>query len=192
MVFPTFFYLSLNFTIRCLWLEPQSAPGLVFADNYSFSIFSYKECNQFDFGIGHLVMSMHRVLSWVVGKGYLLWLAWFLDKTLLAFALLHFVLRGQICLLLQVSLDFWLLHSITLQWKWHLLGVLVLQGLVELHRTVQLQLIHHYWSEHRLGLLWYWMVCLGNELRSFCCFWDHIQVLNFGLFCLLLWILHFF
>ena len=28
-----------------------------------------------------------------------------LDKTLLAFALLHFVLQGQICLLLQVSLD---------------------------------------------------------------------------------------
>ena len=29
-----------------------------------------------------------------------------LGKTLLAFALLHFVLQGQICLLLQVSLDF--------------------------------------------------------------------------------------
>ena len=29
---------------------------------------------------------------------------------------------------------------------------------------------------HRLGLLWYWMVCLGNEQRSFCCFWDCIQV----------------
>ena len=30
---------------------------------------------------------------------------------LLAFALLHFVLQGQTCLLLQVSLDFLLLHS---------------------------------------------------------------------------------
>jgi len=30
---------------------------------------------------------------------------------LLAFALLHFVLQGQICLLFQVSLDFLLLHS---------------------------------------------------------------------------------
>ena len=29
---------------------------------------------------------------------------------MLAFALLHFVLQGQICLLLQVSLDFLLLH----------------------------------------------------------------------------------
>ena len=32
-------------------------------------------------------------------------------KTLLAFALFHFVFQGQICLLLQVSLDFLLLHS---------------------------------------------------------------------------------
>ena len=34
-----------------------------------------------------------------------------LGKTLLAFALLHFVLQGQICMLLQISLDFLLLHS---------------------------------------------------------------------------------
>ena len=31
------------------------------------------------------------------------------------------------------------------------------------HKTVQLQLLWHYWLGHRLGLLWYWMVCLGNE-----------------------------
>ena len=48
-----------------------------------------------------------------------------LGKTLLAVALLHFVLEGQICLLLQVSFDFLLLHS-------SLLWVLVLEGLVEL------------------------------------------------------------
>ena len=34
-----------------------------------------------------------------------------LGKTLLAFALLHSVLHGQICLLLQVFLDFLLFHS---------------------------------------------------------------------------------
>ena len=32
MVSPTFFNLSLNLTIRSSWSEPQSAPGLVFAD----------------------------------------------------------------------------------------------------------------------------------------------------------------
>ena len=35
-------------------------------------------------------------------------------QTLMAFALLHFVLQDQICLLLQVSLDFLLLHSSSL------------------------------------------------------------------------------
>ena len=31
--------------------------------------------------------------------------------------------------------------------------MLVLESLVGLHRTVQLQFLQHYWSEHRLGLL---------------------------------------
>ena len=42
-------------------------------------------------------------------------------------------------------------------------GVLVLEDLVGLHRNVQLQLLQHYWSGHRLGLLWYWMVCTGKK-----------------------------
>ena len=43
-----------------------------------------------------------------------------LGKTLLAFALLHSVLQDQICLLLQVFLDFLLLHSYPLEWNGHL------------------------------------------------------------------------
>ena len=70
--------------------------------------------------------------------------------------------------------------------------VLVLKGMVGLHRTILFQLLQHYLSGHRLGLPWYWMVCLGNEQRSFCCFWDCIQVLHFGIFCWLWWLLHFF
>ena len=49
--------------------------------------------------------------------------------------------------------------------------VLVLKHLVGLHRTIQLQLLQRYWLGHRLWLLWYWMVCLGNEQRSFCRVW---------------------
>ena len=41
--------------------------------------------------------------------------------------------------------------------------VLVLEYLVGLHRTVQLQLLQHYCSGHRFGLLWYWIVCLVNK-----------------------------
>ena len=47
-------------------------------------------------------MSMCRVFSCVVGRGCLLWPVCSLGITLLAFALLHSVLQGQICLLLQV------------------------------------------------------------------------------------------
>ena len=67
--------------------------------------------------------------------------------------------------------------------KGYLFWVLILKGLIGLHRTVQL--LQHYWLGHRLGLLWYWMVCLGNnrdhsvifEIASkYCisdCFVDH-------------------
>ena len=63
--------------------------------------------------------------------------------------------------------------------------VLVLEGLAGLHRTVQLQRLWHWWLGHR-RLLWHWMVCLGNELRSFfffsfCRFWDYTHVLHFRL-----------
>ena len=34
----------------------------------------------------------------------------------------------------------------------HLFGVLVLKDLVGLHRTVQLQLLQHYWLGYRFGL----------------------------------------
>ena len=62
----------------------------------------------------HLVMSMCRVLSYIVGRGCLLSSVHSLGKTLLAFALLHFVLQGQTFLLLQISLDILLLHSSSL------------------------------------------------------------------------------
>ena len=137
-------------------------------------------------------MSMCRVFSCVVRRGCLLRPVHFLGKTLLVFALLYSAFQGQICLLLQVFLDFLLLHSSHLKWKGHLFCVLVLKGLVGLQRTVQLHFLQHYWLGHRLRLLWYWMVCLVNEQRSFCCFWDCIQVLHFRLFCWPWELLHFF
>ena len=81
----------------------------------------------------------------------------------LAFALLHSILQGQIYLLLQVFLDVLLLHSSPLWWKAHLFWVLVLKSFVGVHRTIQLQLLQRYWLGHRLGLLWYWMVCCENK-----------------------------
>ena len=83
----------------------------------SFSIFGCKEDNQSDFSVDQLVMSMYRVICWIVWKECLLWPVFSLDKTLLAFALFPFVLQGQACLLFWVSLDFLLLHSHPLWWK---------------------------------------------------------------------------
>ena len=70
-----------------------------------------KECNHSDFGVDHLVISMCRVFSCGVGRGCSLWPVCSPGRTLLGFALLHSVLQGQSCLLLQVFLDFLLLHS---------------------------------------------------------------------------------
>ena len=88
------------------------------------------------------------VFSCVVGRGCLLWPVCSLGKTLLAFALLHSVLQSQICLLLQVFIDLLLVHS-------------------SLHRTVQLQLLLHYWSGHRLGLQWYWIAYFTKLRKSY-------------------------
>ena len=55
-------------------------------------------------------MSMCRVISCLLEEG-VCYDQWVLLAKLLAFDLLHFVLQGQICLLLKVSLDFPLLHS---------------------------------------------------------------------------------
>ena len=115
-----------------------------------------------------------------------------LGKILLAFALLPFVLQGQTCLLIQVFLDFLLLHSNPLWWKGYLFLVVVLEGLIGLQRISQPQLLWHQWLGLRLGLLCCWTVCLGNKQRSFCCFWDCTQVLHFRLFCWLWGLHHFF
>ena len=40
------------------WCEPQSAPGLVFADCVELLHLGCKEYNQSDFGVDHLVMSI--------------------------------------------------------------------------------------------------------------------------------------
>ena len=100
-----------------------------FADSVELSIFGCNEYNQFDFSIDHLVMSMDRVVSCVVGRACFLWPVHSLGKALLAFAL-HFLLQGQTYLFLQVFLDFLLLHSSPLWWKGHLFLMLVLEGLV--------------------------------------------------------------
>ena len=133
-----------------------------------------------------MVISMCRVFSCVVGRRCLLWPVHFLGNTLLVFALLKFACYSR-CFLTS-----YFCIPVPYNEKDIFLGVLVLKGLVGLHRTVQLHLLQCYCLGHRLGLLWYWMVCLGNKQRSFYRSWDCIQVLHFRLFCWPWWLLHFF
>ena len=94
--------------------------------------------------------------------------------------------------LLQVSLDFLPLHSRPLWWKGHLFWVLVLEDLVVLQRTIQLQILQHYWSGLRFGLLWYWMVALETNRDHSVIFEIAIKYCIFRLFCWLWGLLHFF
>jgi len=96
------------------------------------------------------------VFSCVVGRGCLLWPVWSLGKTLLAFAL--FVLYSKAKFACYSS--YFLTSCFCIPVPYNLFGVLVLEGLVGFHRTIQLQLLQHYWSGHRPGLPWYWMVFL--------------------------------
>ena len=82
-----------------------------------------------------------------------------LDKTLLAFALLHFVLPGQPCLLFWVSLTSKFCIPIPSDVK-GIFWVLVLETLTDFQRSSQLRLLWRQFLGHGLGLLWWWMVCL--------------------------------
>ena len=188
MVFPTFFNLScLNCAIRSRWSEPQSAPGLFF-----FFCWLYRASPS---SAAKNIISLILVLT-----------IWWCPCVELSFGLVEKVWYDQHVLLTKFGLPlpcfilyskaklayysgylltFYFCIQITYDEKdifFFFFLVWVLEGLIDLHRTGQLQLIWHQWLWHRLGLLWCWMVCLGNESRSFCHFWDFTQVLHFGLF----------
>ena len=77
-----------------------------------------------------------------------------LGKTLLTFDLLCFLFQGQICLVLWYLLTSYFCIPVSYDENDIFFFVcVVLEGLVGLHRTVQLQLLQHYWSGNRLELL---------------------------------------
>ena len=98
MLFPTFFNLSLNLAIRSSWSEPQLAPGLVFVASPSLTAKNIINLI--------LVLIIWWCLLLCCWKREFSMTSAFLGRTLLAFALFHSVLQGQIRLLLQVSIDF--------------------------------------------------------------------------------------
>ena len=65
-----------------------------------------------------------------------------LGETLLAFALLQSVLQGQLCLLLQVFLDFLLFIPVPYNEKDIFFWMLFIKGLLGLHRTFNFSFSH--------------------------------------------------
>ena len=132
----------------------------------SFCIISCKKYNQFNFSIYHLMMSMCRVISCVVGRGCLLWPVCSFGKTLCFCPASSCTLRPNLPVISGV---FWVSTFAFLSpvmKRTSFLCVLVLEGVVGLHRTSQLQLTWHQWLGYKLGLLWCWMVYLETN-------WDH-------------------
>ena len=122
-------------------------------------------------------MSMCRVFSCIVGRGCLVWPVGSLGKTLFTFALPHFVLQGQTCLLLEESLDFLFLHSNPMMKRTSFL-VLVLKGLVSLHRTIQLQFFSI--SDQSMDLDYYDIELFALEMN-----WNHPVIFEIAIkYCL--------
>ena len=141
MVFPPFFKLSLNFAVRSSWSEPVSSRSCFY--------WLYRASPSL---AARNIINLILVLS-------IWWCPCILLSLILLeenvcydqyIALLHFVLQGQTCLF---SLDFLLLYSSLLWGKGHPFLLLVLEGVLGLHKTSQLQLLWHQLLQHRLGLL---------------------------------------
>ena len=179
MVFPTFFNLNLNFAIRrsslshsqlqvlFLWLY-RASPSLA-ANN---------------------IISLILVLTmwWCpCVESSLVLLEEGLTAMTIAYSWQHFVslCPASFCTPrpnLPITPDIsWLptfAFQSTMMKRTSLFLMSVLEGLVGLHRIIQLQLLQHSWLGHWFGLLWYWMICLGNQWRSFSSLWDWTQVLH--------------
>ena len=186
MVFPTFFNLTLKFAIRISWSKPQSAPGFFFVVVVDF--------------IELLHLQLQRIESiwfwyWLSGDVHMkrrLLCCW---KRVCAIASVFSwqnSVRAKLCptsfctprpnLLVTPGISWF--PTFAFQYpmrKRTSLLVLVLEGLVgpQNHST---SVSSNEWLGNRLGLLWYSMVCLVDEQRSFCHFLDYTQVLHFGFF----------
>ena len=139
-----------------------------------------KEYNQSDFGFDCLVMSMCSLLLCCLKSVFPMTSAFSWQNSISLCAASFCTPRPYLPCYFRCFLTSY--FPVPSNGK-HIFWVLFLKGLIGLHRTVQLQLLQHYWLGHRLGSLWYWIVCLGNEQRSFFRFCDCIQVLHFKLFC---------
>ena len=143
MVFSTFFNFSLNLAISSS-SEPQSAPGLVFADcmELLISVLTIWCCPCVESSLVLLEEGVCYDQCVLLAK--LCWplpcFSLYSEAKFVCYS--RYLLTSYFCI--PVSYDEKEIFFFFL--------VLVLESLVGLHRTVRLQLLQHYWSGHRLGL----------------------------------------
>ena len=126
-------------------------------------------------------MSIYRVDSWFVGKGCFLWPVVFFQQKSVSLCPTSFCTPRPNLPVILVSPDFVFLHSNPLWWKEHpFFWVLILEDIVNSSKNRSTSASSASVFGARLRLPWCWMICLGNKLRSFCCFWDYTQVLHFA------------
>ena len=127
------------------------------------------------------MMSMCKIISWVVGKVCLLWAACSFHKTVSHCPASFCTPRPNMPVIRVIS---WL-PTFAFQCQmmkgasffFFFFLVLILESVIGLHRIGQFQLLLHQWLGHRLGLLWCWIP------RSSCRLWDSTctQVWHSGL-----------
>ena len=126
-----------------IWVTVGSKSCFYWLYRKNFSIFGYKEYTQSNFNIDHLVIYMCRVISWVVGKGCLLWPACSIDKTLLALSC--FILHSK------AKLPYYSRHLLTsyfciLICYGEKYLMLVLESVAGLHRNINSPIPIHFSS----------------------------------------------
>ena len=112
-------------------------------------------------------MSMYRVFSCVVGRECLLWpVSSFWQKSVRLWPATLCTPRPNLCVTPDISwLPTFALQSPII--KKTSFGGVSSRRSCRPSRTIQLQLLHYFRLGHRLGLLWYWMVCL-DIVHKYC------------------------
>ena len=135
------------------------------------------------------MMSMCKVISCVVEKGYLLWPVPSLGRILLAFALLHFVLQGT-CTSFCYS-RYFLTSYFCIPIFYHEKDIFLFCVSFKMSRIIQLQLLQHQWWG--IDLYYYdvkWFVL--ETIQDHSVIFDIAPKYFIGLFCWLWGQLHFF
>ena len=135
-----------------IWASVHSQ-SYFFLTASSFSIFGCKEYNQSDFSIDHLMMSRYSLLLCCWKRVFAVTSVFSWQNSVSLYPASFCTPRPNLPVTPGVS---WL-PTFAFQspmMKRTSFWVLILEGFVCLHRTIQFQLLQNYWLGHRLGLLW--------------------------------------